>query len=121
MRLASHLGQLVEDPMVVRAEALEEQNARKARFVRALADNNRYGWKIPDSLNWTAQAASRCIEGNFADAQLVNHFVREFLVVFGLIEKMRLALPALQNSDDPVFTDEAWPRWWRWADTDFLA
>jgi hypothetical protein len=85
MRLASHLGQLVEDPLVVRAES-----------------------------------ASRCVDGNFADAQLLNHFVREFLVAFGLIEKMRLALPALQSSDDPLFTEEAWPQWWHWAETDFL-
>jgi hypothetical protein len=121
MRLASHLGQLVEDPMVIRAEEQQEQDVRKERFHRALADNQRYGWKIPDSQNWTTKSACRSVEGTFADAQLINHFVREFLVAFGLVEKMKLVLPALQNSDDPVFTVEAWPRWWHWAETEFLA
>jgi hypothetical protein len=99
--IAWYLGQLVQDPEAVRRDEEEERAQRQAANISRRED-------------------AEPIEHKVDDAKNINILAFRLLVAFGVVEQVRAAFPAMQASDDPLFTEEAWPTWWQWASEHFF-
>jgi len=94
--IAWHLGQLVRDPEAFRKEELIERHRRKHHGVARRDDHEP-------------------IEALVDDVKNINILAFRLLVEFGVLQQVRDAFPLMHRSEDPLFTPEAWPSWWRWA------
>jgi hypothetical protein len=99
--IAWYLGQLVQDPEGVRREEEEDRARRKAANISRHDDDEPIEHKVEDAKN-------------------INILAFRLLVAFGVLEQMRDAFPLIQSSDQPLFTEEAWPTWWQWASEHFF-
>lgn len=123
--IAWYAGSLVDDPSYTRNAEREAQEHKQQLFESALAMNRRWGIPIRDSVRWNAVTAEAQIQGAFDDQSLTNEIVRQWLVSFGVLEPVREAMLEMHKSfdadADPLFTEDAWPRWWVWAQREFFA
>ncbi len=99
--IAWYLGQLVQDPEDTRREELEERARRKTSNISRSSDDEP-------------------IEKLVEDVNNINSLAFQLLVAFGVVNQVRDAFPTMQNSDNPLFTEEAWPNWWKWATEHFF-
>jgi hypothetical protein len=99
--IAWYLGQLVQDPVEARHEEEEDRARRQAATIK------RHGDDAP-------------IEQTVEGVNNINILAFRLLVAFGVVEQVRNAFPLIQSSDSPLFTEEAWPTWWQWANAHFF-
>lgn len=99
--IAWSLGQLVQDPVLTSKEELTDRHERQSRNIKRRGDDEPIEHLIEDMNN-------------------TNILAFRLLVAFGVVEQVRAAFPAMQASSDPLFTEEAWPSWWQWADNHFF-
>jgi hypothetical protein len=99
--IAWYLGQLVQDPEDSRRTEMEDRARRKAANISRRDDEEPIEQLVEDLTN-------------------INTLAFRLLVAFGVVEQVRDAFPVMQSSDDPLFTEEAWPTWWQWANEHFF-